>query len=60
MSQQPDLIDDLDRCRHGHTAAEFCDACDVIDLRDSEAVVSNQPLDLRWGGKAPATASLEL
>ena len=25
---------DLERCRHGCTAGEFCDVCDDIDLRD--------------------------
>jgi len=43
MSQQSDTTVDLDRCRHGRTAGEFCEACDVIDLRDREAAVSEEP-----------------
>jgi hypothetical protein len=43
MSQPSDTTVDLDRCRHGRTAGEFCEACDVIDLRDREAAVSEEP-----------------
>ena len=28
-------IIDLERCRHGHTAGDFCAACDEVDLRDT-------------------------
>ena len=31
----PQPVIDLERCRHGHTAAEFCKACDEVDLRDT-------------------------
>ena len=38
MSHQPDAETvDLERCRHGRTAGEFCEACDEIDLRERDA-----------------------
>ena len=32
---EPEPIIDLERCRHGHTAGEYCEACDELDLRDT-------------------------
>ena len=34
---EPEPVIDLDRCRHGHTAGEYCEACDELDLRDTPA-----------------------
>ena len=41
-----DIDDELDRCRHGKTADEYCEVCDteVVDLRDAP-----QDIDLAYG-----------
>jgi hypothetical protein len=42
-----DLDDALDKCRHGKTAAEFCEACDNERIDLSTDLSAADDLDLR-------------